>query len=112
MKLARLKAPKDLNVTYYHCISRVVEKHFALGAGEKEEFVRLMRLYEKYCGIRVETYCVMSNRFHLMLKIPQKPEGFILSDKALLERLKPVVSPFVLGTVGPGSYRMLTYGRG
>lgn len=99
MRQSRIKAPAHLAAAYYHCVSRVVDRQFVFGEPEKEEFVRLMRLYEKFCGVRSVTYCVMSNHFHLLVEVPQRPEGFSLSDEELLERLKPVVSTVVLNTV-------------
>jgi REP element-mobilizing transposase RayT len=50
-----------------------------------EEFVRLMRLYERFCGVRVVTYCVMSNHFHLLVGVPKKP--LVQPDNAALIRL-------------------------
>ena len=53
----------------YHCISRVVERRFALGLDEKEKFRSLMRMYEKFTGCRVLSYCLMDNHIHLLLEI-------------------------------------------
>ena len=70
MRHPRLKAPLDLPVAYYHCVSRVVNRDFVLGDLEREKFVELMRQYEDFCRVRVITYCVMSNHFHLLLRTP------------------------------------------
>jgi len=51
----------------------VVDRKFVLGPEEKEEFVRLMRLYEEFCEIRVVTYCIMSNHFHVLAEVPRRP---------------------------------------
>lgn len=76
MRLPRLKAPasSSSDTAYYHCVSRVVNREFILGVSEKEEFVRLMRMYERLCGVRVVTYCIMSNHFHLLVGVPKKPD--------------------------------------
>src|ERR1700679_155330 len=87
MRQARLKAPSELPVAYYHCISRVVGRAFLLGALEKENFVRLLRKYEVFCGLRVVTFCVMDNHFHLLLEIPQRPQS-LPSDEELLARVR------------------------
>ncbi len=87
MRQARLKAPPDLPVAYYHCISRVVNRAFVLGAMEKEAFVRLMRKYEVFCGVRIVTFCIMDNHFHLLLEIPQRPER-MPADEELFERVR------------------------
>jgi REP element-mobilizing transposase RayT len=87
MRKPRLKAPPSFPVAYYHCLSRVVDRQFALGEEEKEQFVALMREYERFCGVKIVTYCIMSNHFHILLEVPERPrEG--LSDQELLKRLK------------------------
>ena len=63
MRRPRFKAPPEHPLAYYHCISRVVDRQFVFGPPEKEQFVEFMRLYERFCGLRVVTYCVMSNHF-------------------------------------------------
>ena len=74
MRRARFKAPPEHPLAYYHCISRVVDRRFAFGPEEKERFVEFMRLYERFCGVRIVTYCVMSNHFHLLVEVPRRPE--------------------------------------
>jgi hypothetical protein len=37
-------------------------------------FTALMRMYEKLCQVRVVTFCVLSNHFHLLVEVPQRPE--------------------------------------
>jgi len=76
MRQKRLKAPANAfaDTAYYHCVSRVVNRDFVFGEAEKEEFLRLMRAYERLCGVRVVTFCVMSNHFHVLVGVPKKPE--------------------------------------
>ncbi|MDA1236919.1 MAG: transposase, partial [Acidobacteria bacterium] len=59
----------------YHCLSRVVDRRFVLGDTEREQFVDYMRLYEKFCQVRILNFCVMSNHFHLLVEVPSPPEG-------------------------------------
>jgi putative transposase len=87
MRQARLKAPDDLPVAYYHCISRVVDRAFVLGPLEKETFLRLLRKYEVFCGVRVVTFCIMDNHFHLLLEIPRRPQT-LPTDDELLARVR------------------------
>ena len=72
----------------YHCVSRVVNRDSVLKREEKEEFVRLMRLYERFCEVKVVNFCVMSNHFHLLLEVPAAPEcgGASWSDEEVLEQ--------------------------
>ena len=58
----------------YHCVSRVVDRTFRLGPAEKEEFVRRMRVLEAFCQVRVLTYCVMCNHFHVFVEVPERPQ--------------------------------------
>jgi len=73
----------------YHCVSRVVDKRKILGFAEKEKFVQYMREYEAFCQVRILTYCVMSNHFHILVEIPDPPEdrGKSWSDERFLEHL-------------------------
>ena len=84
MRRPRLKAPKHHEKAYYHCISRVVNREFVLKTEEKEKFVEYMRLYEGLYGLRVVTYCVMSNHFHVLVEVPKRPEDHDLPTDAQL----------------------------
>jgi REP element-mobilizing transposase RayT len=83
---------------FYHCISRVVDRRFVLGAEEKEKFRALMRVYERFSGCRVLSYCLMDNHFHLLLEVPPPPEPG-LSDDELLKRLSALYNPATVATV-------------
>ena len=87
MRQARLKASADQPVGYYHCISRAVERQPHFDDQDKEQFVDLMRIYERFCGVRVLTYCMLSNHFHILVEVPQKP-AVLPSDQELLSKLK------------------------
>jgi REP element-mobilizing transposase RayT len=78
----------------YHCVSRVVDRRFVLGAPEKEQFTRYMRLYEQFCQARVLAFCVMSNHFHILLEVPAAPEdrGASWTDQRLLDHLRGLYS--------------------
>jgi len=73
----------------YHCVSRVVGREFVFQREEQEQFVRLMRRYEKFAQVKIWNYCVMSNHFHLLLEVPARPEcgGASWSDERLLDHL-------------------------
>lgn len=98
MRQPRLKALCDLPVAYYHCVSRVVNREFVLGDAEREQFVKLLRLGEQFCGVRVVTHCVMSNHFHILVEVPRRPE-VLPSDEKLLARLKRTYSGLGLATI-------------
>jgi REP element-mobilizing transposase RayT len=93
---------------FYHCISRIVDRRFVLGAQEKEKFRTLMRVYEKFSGCRVTSYCLMDNHFHLLLEVPPMPKNDLsnagpsnagLSDTELLQRLSSLYNEAFVATV-------------
>lgn len=74
MRRPRLTAPKSHPFAWYHCVSRVVNREQVLGREEKEKFVTLMRCYERLYGLRVASYCIMSNHFHILVEVPRRPD--------------------------------------
>nr|WP_009965456.1 transposase [Verrucomicrobium spinosum] len=92
MASPRYFADQMVPVAYYHCISRVVERRLAFGPEEKEQFVRLMRAYEGFCQVRVLSYCVMSNHFHIMVEVRKRPEGEVFTDEWLLKQATLIYS--------------------
>lgn len=75
-----------------HCVSRIVDKQYLMQAEEREVFVGMMRMYEEFCGVRVISYCVMSNHFHILLEIPPKQEDVELSDEEFIAKLSTIYS--------------------
>src|ERR1700693_749585 len=92
MRFPRVKAEGQ---GFYHCISRVVEGRFIFGTSgagglEAEHFVTLMRRLEAFSGVRVLTYVLMANHFHLLCEVPEpKP----LSESEVLERIEAGYGP-------------------
>ena len=82
MRLARIKLQGATAV--YHCISRVVGGQFLLGDVEKEKLVQMLDPLTDFCGVQVITYCMMSNHFHLLLRVPARVE---LTDAQILDRM-------------------------
>ncbi len=73
--------------SYYHCISRVVDRQFVLKEEEKEHFVALMRKLEAFHGMRVVTYCIMSNHFHLLIEEPDRESVVSLDAETIFRRI-------------------------
>jgi REP element-mobilizing transposase RayT len=73
MRRKRLLLPVGEGLCAYHCHSRVLEKRFVLNDHEKEIFVAVMRAQEAFSGVRVLTYCIMDNHFHLLVEVPERP---------------------------------------
>ena len=80
MRRKRFKAPQSHPYAYYHCVSRIVNRDFIFGEAEKAQFHQFMRLYEQLYGLRIVSYCLMSNHFHLLVEVPQRPQDSLLPD--------------------------------
>ena len=73
----------------FHVVSRLAGRAYFLQEGDgREEFVKMMRAYEDVCGVEVLTYCVMSNHFHLLVRVPHRPEGFEVPLEVVVARLE------------------------
>src|SRR5260370_28662942 len=78
---------------FYHCMSRSVEDRVLLrnkegSSVEGEMFLALMRKLASFTGIRILTYALMSNHYHIECEVP---EAFELCDEDLLARIKSLV---------------------
>jgi len=76
----------------YHVMSRTAGGEMLFGDIEKEAFVRVMRRLERFAGVEILTFAVMSNHFHLLVRVPDRakflrrfegPQG----EEKLLEHL-------------------------
>jgi putative transposase len=65
-------------------MSRVVDRRKVFPAREKEVFRRILRNQEAFTGVRVITYCLMSNHFHLLLEVPDRETLAPLDEEGLL----------------------------
>ena len=88
MRYRRIKLKGETAV--YHCMSRIVGGQHLLGPDEeREHFRKLMRPLARFCGIEIITHAVMSNHFHLLIRVPPPRE---LSDQEVLERARAIYS--------------------
>jgi hypothetical protein len=69
----------------YHVVSRTAFAHYAFDATEKARFLRILKKQAGFCGVEVLAFCVMSNHFHLLVKVPQPGP---ISDSELLRRYR------------------------
>ena len=69
----------------YHAMSRVVGGQFLLGEQEKEVLRKMLWQVADFCGVEILTYCLMSNHFHVLVRVPEKVR---VSDAELLRRFK------------------------
>ncbi|MCP5539204.1 MAG: transposase [Akkermansiaceae bacterium] len=85
MRKARLI--RESGDAFYHCMSRVVDKRFIFNAKEKNFFRKWMRKLEAFSGVEVVTFCLMSNHFHLLIRVPERERLAKLTVEALLDML-------------------------
>jgi hypothetical protein len=69
----------------YHAMSRIVGGQFLLGDREKEVLRKMLWQVADFCGVEILTYCILSNHFHVLLRVPERGA---LSDVELLRRFK------------------------
>jgi Transposase and inactivated derivatives len=71
----------------YHCMSRTVNGERLFGDREKEVLRKMLWQVAEFSGLEVLTYCVMSNHFHVLVRVPERapvPDGELLLRYQLL----------------------------
>ena len=74
----------------YHVVSRIVDRTFRMDDGEKTIFRRMMRKAEAFSGVKILTYAILSNHFHLLVEVPEKTE---VSEAELIRRMTALYGP-------------------
>lgn len=69
----------------YHCMTCTVNGEMLFKDREKEMLRKMLWQVAEFCGAEILTYCVMSNHFHVLLRIPEQTS---LSDADLMRRYK------------------------
>ncbi|MBL9158588.1 MAG: transposase [Verrucomicrobiales bacterium] len=78
--------------SFYHVMSRVVDRRMVFQPKDKEIFRKILRNQESFTGVRIVTYCLMSNHFHLLLEVPDRETLAPLDEEGLLAVL-PLLYP-------------------
>ena len=76
MAKPRVFTHPDTQSGVYHVVSRIVDRQFRFGEPEKEAFARMMKAFAAFHQVEILTFCLMGNHFHLLIRVPQRPEGF------------------------------------
>lgn len=58
----------------YHALDRINGRLLLLDREAKQVFIKMMRMYEAYTDVRVLSYAIMDNHFHLLLEVPPQKE--------------------------------------
>lgn len=83
MRKPRIKLSPLLEEAAYHCMSRTVNGERLFDPTAREVLRSMIWQVADYCGIQVLTYAILSNHFHLLLRVPVKS---LISDAELLRR--------------------------
>ena len=81
---------------FYHVVSRIGGRRFLIDETEKGILLGMIRGAAAFSGVEVYTYAVMSNHFHLLVRVPRRRE---VSDKELEQRM--------LALYGPGKFNKI-----
>ena len=82
MRRPRIKAEGE---GFYHVVSRIGGKRFLIDAEEKGILLATIRAAAAFSGVELYTFAVMSNHFHLLVRVPRKRE---VPDAELLRRME------------------------
>jgi REP element-mobilizing transposase RayT len=94
MRQARIKIPADEGPAVYHCVTRTVNGEWLFDDIAKEVLRKQIWQVADFCGVEVITYAILSNHFHVLVRVPQREE---ITDPELLRRfavLHPRPSPY------------------
>jgi putative transposase len=69
----------------YHCMTRTVNGELLFKDREKEILRKMIWQVADFSGVQVLTYCIMSNHFHVLVRVD---DGQEISDAELMRRYK------------------------
>jgi putative transposase len=93
MAKPRVYAEAGSEAGVYHVISRCAGREMLLGDEEKRVFREMLVSAAGFHKVKILTMCLMGNHFHLLVRVPRRPEGFAPSVEEVLELWEPTVCP-------------------
>jgi putative transposase len=85
VRQSRIKVDPREEVSCYHCVTRTVNGEFLFDDSAREVLRRMIWRIADFCGVEILTYAVLSNHFHVLVRVPLKVS---ISDEELLRRYK------------------------
>ncbi len=85
MRTPRIKVPANEGTAVYHVITRVVNGERLIDDVGREVLRNQLWQVAEYCAAEILTYAILSNHFHVLLRIPQFTS---VSDEELLRRYR------------------------
>src|SRR5450432_2139222 len=83
MRVSRIKVKPEAEEAVYHCMTRVVNGERVIDEVAREVLRKQLWQVADYCGVEILTYAILSNHFHVLLRVPQK---VLPTDDELLRR--------------------------
>lgn len=85
MRAARIKIPSSSGQADYLCSSKTISGEWLFEDDEKKKFREQLWQVADFCGVKVLTYTVLSNHFHVVVRVPQAAP---VTDTELLRRFQ------------------------
>ena len=85
LRQARIKVAAETGEAVYHCLSRAVAGAWLFDRAAQEVLRRQLWQVAEYCGVQILTYAILSNHFHVLMRVPQKA---VIADAELLRRYR------------------------
>lgn len=79
---------KKKGTAVYHCMGRAVAGEHLLHEAGKEVFRRMLWQVAAFSGVEVLAYCLMSNHFHVLVRVPERPVESPHSRAEVLRRYR------------------------
>jgi putative transposase len=85
MRQARIKVAAVHEEAVYHCMSRTVNGERLFDPAAREILRRQLWQVADYCGVEIVTYTILTNHFHILVRVPKWVEP---SDAELVRRFR------------------------
>ena len=89
----------EIKEVLHHITTRSAGGEFIFGPVEKEYFLKLLQKFSRTFFVRIHTFCIMDNHFHLLISFLEK-EAQEADDAELMRRYK-ILYPNTLPPEGP-----------
>jgi len=85
MRTPRIKVPAEEGEATYHCMSRTVNREWLFDDTAREVLRKHLWQTADFCGVKIITHHLLSNHFHVFVRIPKKCP---VPDAELLRRYR------------------------
>ena len=87
MRKSRIKIREGEGSAVYHCVTRTVNREMLFDGVAKEVLRKQIWRIADFSGVEILTYCVMTNHFHVLVRVPDRREVEI-PDEELIRRYR------------------------